>query len=114
MTVVVLVFRFLHLLGFASVFGGLFTQIKQSEKQVNAAMLHGALTQVVTGIVLFVLELSEIDHMQIGIKFVLLIGLLVLFVVNRKRTLSSLAYLTSLGLVVVITAVAVFWGGAAS
>lgn len=112
MAIAVLIFRFLHLIGFASVFGGLFAQIKQPEKRVNAAMLHGGFTQVVTGIVLFFLQLSDVDHIKLGIKFVLLIGLLVIFLVNRSRELSKAAYFGSLALVLVITAIAVFWGGA--
>jgi hypothetical protein len=43
-----LVLLFLHLVGFASLFGGLFVQIKAEPRVVNNAVLHGALTALVT------------------------------------------------------------------
>ncbi len=43
------VLLFLHLLGMASLFGGLFVQVRSDPRVVNNAIFHGILTQVVTG-----------------------------------------------------------------
>jgi hypothetical protein len=34
----------LHLVGFAALFGGFFTQLRAAQPVINTAMLHGALT----------------------------------------------------------------------
>ena len=43
---------FLHLIGFAALFGGLFVQLRSDARVVNAAMFHGILTQVLTGLLI--------------------------------------------------------------
>ena len=45
----------LHLIGFAALFGGLIVQARSTEPEVNAAMVYGALTQLLTGIALLVI-----------------------------------------------------------
>ncbi len=75
------VFVLLHFVGFAALFGGAFTQLKGPKRVVNAAMFHGALTQVVTGIVLLGLqEMGDgpVNHMKLGIKFLVLVVIMVL------------------------------------
>ena len=42
----------LHFIGLASVVGGFLVQMRSPQKGVNPAMLHGALTQLVTGLLL--------------------------------------------------------------
>ena len=42
----------LHFIGLASVVGGFLAQMKSSDRGVNPAMVHGALTQLVTGLLL--------------------------------------------------------------
>ena len=46
-----LVFRYLHLLGFAGLFGGLLVQIAAKTRNVSHSVLDGALLQLVTGLV---------------------------------------------------------------
>jgi len=104
---------FLHLIGMASLFGGLFVQVKASPRVVNNAMLHGILTQLVTGLALVgVLEAGTdpVDHAKIGVKLVvaLVIGALVL--ANRRRSaLTGGVYGALIGLTALNIAVAVFW-----
>jgi len=43
---------FIHLLGMASLLGGALVQMSDRDHVVNSAMLHGALTQVVSGLLL--------------------------------------------------------------
>ena len=40
---------FLHFIGLAALLGGFLAQLPASEKQITNGMLHGALTQLVTG-----------------------------------------------------------------
>ena len=42
----------LHFVGLASLLGGFIVQMSSAEKGVNPAMLHGALTQLVTGVLM--------------------------------------------------------------
>ncbi len=56
MEIVYNVFILLHFIGFAALFGGAFTQLKGPKRIVNAAKFHGALTQLVTGILLLGLQ----------------------------------------------------------
>jgi hypothetical protein len=105
---------FLHLLGMGSLFGGAFVQIRADRRAVNAAMLHGSLTQVVTGLLLVgVLESdadADVDNAKVGVKFALgvVIALLV-FLNRRKSAVPSGLYYGLLGLIVLTVGVAVFW-----
>jgi hypothetical protein len=82
----------LHLIGFAALFGGWFVQLRSAHPEVNAAMLHGAWTQLITGILLVgVLDSgldpaveSDVNHVKIAIKLVLTLVVVVLAAKNRK------------------------------
>lgn len=86
----------LHFVGLASLLGGVMVQLKPLAKGsgvVNAAMLHGALTQLITGVLLVAIsEMGEgaVNHMKIGIKLLVLIVIMVLvFVYRRKESVAS-------------------------
>src|SRR5690606_16155569 len=74
----------LHFVGLASLLGGFLVQMKPigaGKGLINAAMVHGALTQLVTGLLLVTIaELGEggLNHMKIGIKLAVLIIITVL------------------------------------
>ena len=81
----------LHLIGFASLFGGFLVQARVPAPEVNAAMLHGAWTQLVTGLGLVAfLEIGPepVNHIKIGVK--LLITLFVVIVVAKNRKFASI------------------------
>lgn len=107
------VLLFIHLLGFASLFGGAFVQIRDEVVVVNSAMLNGAITQVVSGILAVgVVEgLDEpVDHTKIAVKFAIGLLIAVLCWVNRRK--ESVPRGLFFGLVVLTVAnvaVAVFW-----
>lgn len=107
------VFVLLHFVGFAALFGGAFTQLKGPKRVVNAAMFHGALTQVVTGIVLLGLqEMGDgpVNHMKLGIKFIVLVVIMVLVFLNRKKdNVSNGAFWSIFALTLANAAIAVFW-----
>ncbi|MDX6307752.1 MAG: hypothetical protein QOI06_798 [Nocardioidaceae bacterium] len=102
-----------HLLGFAALFGGAIVQLRDEVKVVNSAMLLGALTQVVTGLLLVgVLEgqSAEVNHAKVGVKLAVGLVVAVLCWANRskERVPGGLFYGLVL-LTVVNVAVAVFW-----
>lgn len=103
----------IHLLGFAALFGGAFVQARDDVKVVNSAMLYGALTQVVTGLLLVgVLEGQDeaVNNTKIAVKLAVALVVAVLCWVNRaKASLPSGLFNGILLLTVVNAAVATLW-----
>jgi hypothetical protein len=104
---------FLHFVGLAALFGGLFVQIKSDPRVVNNAVLHGILTQLVTGLLLVgVLEGmdKEVDNVKIGVKLLVAIVIAVLVFANRKKTsIPNGLFFGLMGLTLLNIGVAVFW-----
>ncbi|MEU7164863.1 hypothetical protein AB0A70_09475 [Streptomyces morookaense] len=81
----------LHIIGIASLLGGFLTQMKamgKGEARMVPAMLHGALTMLVTGVALVGLNQAEgstINNFKIGLKLALLIVILGLVYVKRDE-----------------------------
>ena len=76
----------LHFIGLAGIIGGWLATIKAPE--VNKAILHGAILQVVTGLLLVGLrEMDDVDvnHMKIGIKLLIAIVILVVAVLGVRK-----------------------------
>lgn len=111
----------LHFIGFAAVFGAFMTQMKamgQGVAKVVPAMVHGAWTLLATGILLVgvrewmaMMEWApELNHMKIGIKFLVLTVLIVLILVNKKKDSVKAPVFGAIGLLAVLNVVlAVFW-----
>jgi cytochrome bd-type quinol oxidase subunit 2 len=105
---------FLHFIGLAALFGGAFVQLKTSPRVANAAMWHGALTQLVTGLLLVgVVEMGDLydpNHVKVGVKLVVALVIAALIFVNRKKqALPDGLFFGLLGLTALNIAVAVFW-----
>lgn len=106
-------FLVLHLLGMASIVGGFLVQAKAERKRVQPAMLHGALTALVTGIVLTGLREmgdAEVNHVKIGVK--LLVVLVVTALAWRRRRAEQIStgeWGAIGGLTILNVVVAVFW-----
>ncbi|MFC9457673.1 hypothetical protein ACFWN5_35805 [Streptomyces sp. NPDC058430] len=89
MDVLIHLFVGLHIIGIASLLGGFLTQMKAMGKgtaRFVPAMLHGALTMLVTGVVLVGLNQADgnpVDNIKIGVKLALLIVILGLVYVKR-------------------------------
>ncbi|EKX63850.1 hypothetical protein Sipo8835_33480 [Streptomyces ipomoeae] len=89
MDVLIHLFVALHIIGIASLLGGFLTQMKamsQGTARFVPAMLHGALTMLVTGAVLVGLSQADdqpVNNLKIGIKLALLIVILGLVYVKR-------------------------------
>jgi hypothetical protein len=76
-----------HLIAFAALFGGVLVQARSRESEINASMLHGSFTLLVTGLALVALvEIGPdpVNHIKIGIKLVIAAVIVVLVAMNRK------------------------------
>ncbi|GAA2331001.1 hypothetical protein OHT20_15025 [Streptomyces caniferus] len=91
MDVVINLFVALHIIGIASLLGGFLTQMKAMSAgtaRFVPAMLHGALTMLVTGIVLVGLNQAEghsLNTVKLGIKMAVLVVILALVYVQRDE-----------------------------
>ncbi|MBV1946502.1 hypothetical protein [Streptomyces sp. BV129] len=91
MTVLIHVFVGLHIIGIAALLGGFLTQMKamgRGTARFVPAMLHGAITMLVTGVVLVGLDEADghhVNNVKIGIKLALLIVILGLVYVKRDE-----------------------------
>ena len=115
----------LHFLGLASLIGGFLVQIKSDPRVVNNAMFHGALTQLVTGLLLVGIayplhsshqnlpdaeEYPLPDNAKIAVKFVVLLIVLGLILANRKKPSISAGVWGAIGgLAILNVIIAVFW-----
>ncbi|MCZ3388196.1 MAG: hypothetical protein LH645_03545 [Actinomycetia bacterium] len=103
----------LHFIGLASLLGGFLVQIKTTPRIVNNAMVHGIITQLVTGILLVGIVESDdapVDHAKIAVKLTVAVIVAVLVFANRKRdVLSTGAWALIGGLTIADIVVAVFW-----
>ena len=112
----------LHFVGLASLLGGFLVQmkaLKPGTAKIVPAMIHGAWTMLVTGLLLVGLHewassldpaVGEIDNIKIAVKSIVLTVVLVLVMQNRKKETvksSTLGLIGGLTLLNVI--LAVFW-----
>jgi len=102
-----------HFIGLASVVGGFLVQMRSAEKGVNPAMWHGALTQLVTGVILVGLaemQDQDVDHAKIGVKLALTVVITVLAFIGRKKPLPQTAFWGIIGGVSIVNIIiAVLW-----
>ncbi|WP_228993260.1 hypothetical protein [Streptomyces sp. DH8] len=81
----------LHIIGIASLLGGFLTQMKavgEGTARFGPAMLHGALTMLITGIALVGLNQADdqaVNNVKIGVKLALLVVILALVYVKRDE-----------------------------
>ena len=105
----------LHFVGLASLLGGFLVQMKAPDKGVNPAMLHGAITQLVTGVLMVGLAESgavveNLDMAKIGVKLTIALVVTVLALVGRRKQPPQVALWGVIGaLALVNVVIAVFW-----
>lgn len=104
---------FLHFVGLASLIGGFLVQMKGPDRRITSAVLHGGLTQVVTGVLLVgVLQGldEEVNNFKIAVKLLIALVITVLAWILRKRpSLSNGLFFGLAGLALLNVAIAVFW-----
>jgi hypothetical protein len=103
----------LHLIGFAALLGGLLVQLRAKDPEVNAAMLHGSLTLLITGLALVWIEATgpaSVNYVTIAIKLVVAAMVVLLVVKNRKfASIPRGLWGLLVGLALANAAVAVLW-----
>ena len=108
----------LHFIGLASLLGGFLVQISTSPRVVNNAMFHGALLQLITGILLVgVAEMSKeesVNHAVVGVKLVVLLIIMGLVIANRKKDQITNAVWLAIGLLTTFNIVIAVVAGAVS
>lgn len=116
METVRLVLLFVHILGWAALFGGLLAQARDPYKRVNAAMRDGVGTAFLSGVALVgVLEAGDgdVNHAKVAVKALIGLVLLVLVMANtRKEQIPHGLWVGLIGLTALNIAVAVFWSSA--
>ena len=96
----------LHLLSVIGILSLLLHQWNKSPRKLNPGILHAGLTALVAGIVMVGLHNSvkpdeELNHIKVGIKFIILLVILVLGYTNvKKQELSKNVWVAMLGLTV--------------
>lgn len=108
-------FLFFHILGTAALLGGWLATFKNPT--VSQWQHIGAWVMLVTGLAMVgSLEMGDgtVNHIKIGIKLVLLIGVLVAAVLGRRKVAKNEPVPTGMahavgGLTLINVAIAVFW-----
>ncbi|MGW1766420.1 hypothetical protein ACWCQL_20380 [Streptomyces sp. NPDC002073] len=91
MDVLIDVFVGLHIIGIASLLGGFLTQMKAmgaGTARFVPAMLHGALTMLVTGVALVgfhQMQDDPVNNVKVGVKLAILFVVLALVYVKRDE-----------------------------
>lgn len=116
MDVVINVFVALHIIGIASLLGGFLTQMKAmgaGTARFVPAMLHGAITMLVTGIVLVGLnemQGASVNNIKIGVKLAVLVVILGLVYVKRDDEKVEKPLFGAVGLLTVLNIfIALLW-----
>ena len=76
-----------HLIGFCALFGGFLVQIRSKQPEVNASMLNGSFTLLITGLALVVIDQigqDPVNYVAIAIKLLITVMIVVLVAKNRK------------------------------
>ncbi len=105
----------LHFIGLASLVGGFIVQMSSPDKGVNAAMFHGALTQLVTGLIMVgmveggAIE-DELNMTKISVKLAIVLVVTVLAFIGRKKTPPQVALWGAIGALSIANIfIAVLW-----
>ena len=112
MTIARNIFLLLHVVGFLGILGALLSQIPKPKKRILGGVLHSALLSLISGIALVGIRTSlhasdaatweAPDHTKVGIKFLILVIIMVLGYKNyKKATVSTKIWATMVGLAIV-------------
>jgi hypothetical protein len=106
----------LHIIGVAALLGGVLYQIRairEGTARVLPAILHGAWTMLLTGVLLVGLQYPlghDVNNVKFGVKLAVLVASIVIALVNRKREKLAGWVLPALGsLTVANVVIATVW-----
>jgi hypothetical protein len=109
----------LHFVGLALLLGAFLVQVKSPEKTVTRWMWDGALTQLLTGLIMVGMissgllgdeEKAELSHTKIGVKLAIVVVIAILAFVGKKRPAPQVGLWATIGLLTLANVIiAVFW-----
>lgn len=112
----------LHFIGLASLLGGFLVQmkaLKPGTAKILPAMIHGAWTMLITGLLLVGLRewisaldsaAAELDNIKIAVKSIVVTLIVVFVMINRKKQAVKSSTLALIGGLTVLNIIlAVFW-----
>lgn len=103
---------FLHMLGLAGIIAGFLMQVMTDNAKSTKVLLHSSLLQFVTGLLLVgvaeMADLTDMNHVKIGVKLVIALAVVVVGVLNLRKPAKNLAVIAGV-LAVLNIGVAVFW-----
>jgi hypothetical protein len=116
MDVIIHLFLGLHIVGIGALLGGFLTQMKaivEGTARFTKAMLHGALTMLVTGALMYGANQAAgytVNGLKIGIKLLLLVVILALVYTKQDEEKVEKAQFGLVGLLTVVNIfIAVLW-----
>lgn len=102
----------LHFIGIGALLGSFLVQMKPP-RSITPGYLHGALTMLVTGLLLVGLHYprgGEPDNAKVAVKLLVLLVIFALVLLNRKKEQISTALWGVIGALTILNIVlAVFW-----
>ena len=107
----------LHFIGLAMLLGGWFVQLSSPDKGVNRTMLEGALTQLITGVIMVgmlsagAMEGEEPNNGVVGIKFLVVVVITVLAFIGRRRQPPQVALWAIIGALTLLNVVIAVFAG---
>jgi len=109
-----LILLFIHLVGFALLFGGAIAQFLSGKFRINPAVLWGSVIQLVSGIALSAPLRGGGDNepspIKLGVKLLVAVLIFIMVFVPRKRdAVNKGHFIGIIALTVLNAAVAVFW-----
>lgn len=109
----------LHFVGLSLLLGAFLVQVKDPQKTVTRWMWDGALTQLLTGVVMVGMisagslgeeEKEELNTTKIAVKLVIVLVITVLAFVGKRRPAPQVPLWASIGVLTLANvAIAVFW-----
>ncbi|MFB8387791.1 hypothetical protein ACFC3F_11700 [Microbacterium sp. NPDC055910] len=106
----------LHIIGVVALLGGVLYQtaaMRKGKARVLPAMMHGAWTMLITGVLLVGLQYplgNDVNNAKISVKLAVLVAIIVIALINRKReTVASWVLPVIGGLTVVNVLLATVW-----
>jgi len=104
----------LHFVGLALLLGAFLVQVRDPQKTVTRWMWDGALTQLLTGLIMVGMieggalgeeEKGDINNVKIGIKLVVVVIIAVLAFIGKKRPAPQVGLWATIGLLTLVNVV---------
>lgn len=100
----------IHMLGIAALLHGFFSQMSKDTKGIHVTMIYGALTQLVTGVIMFASASDEdpINSTWVAVKFSVAAAILVVSLLGKKTKGATKNYWLIVGVLTMFNLVFAF------